>query len=131
MTEKRVIKMGNNSTFNEITIKDNGIYVQGNYYNNPPSQGDLTAIVEEINQLLTYFANNPPVNEAIAEANAIKERQPQIEEQEIVVEAIESSPTLKQRIHSAGKTLYLETIKAFLPAVGVAIETVNAFKNPE
>ena len=130
MSEKRVIKMGSGD-YRETTVKDNATYVEGNYYSSSQSQEDLTAIVEEINQLLTYFANNPPVNEAIAEANAIKERQPQIEEQEIVVEAIESNPTLKQRIHSAGKALYLETIKAFLPAVGVAIETVNAFKNPE
>ena len=131
MAEKRVIKMGSGD-YRETNVTDNATYVEGDYYNNSEPKQSLTEIAQEITDLLTYFENNnPSISEAMTEVNAIKQRQPQIEDQEIIVEAIESSPTLKQRIHSAGKTLYLETVKALLPAVGVAIETVNAWKNPE
>ena len=44
--------------------------------------------------------------------------------------SIQNNPSLKQRLLAAGKATFIETIKIFFPVVGIAIESVKAYKNP-
>ena len=97
----------NHGNYNETTVRDNATYVEGNYYNTPEQKQTLTEIAEEITNLLTYFEQqNPPITEAIQTVNTAKERQPELNNSEIIEAAIQATPSLKQRLHAAGKATY-------------------------
>lgn len=109
-----------------------GTYVEGNYYNSPQDNKTIAVVAKEVQDLLTYFEqNNPPVIEAMQTVKAFTERQPELNNAKTIEAAIKATPTLKQRLHSAGKATYLETVKALLPPVGVAIEAIKAWNNPD
>lgn len=98
----------------------------------PEQKQTLTNVATEIVKLLDYFEhNNPSINEAQQVVKNVTEEQPEILDAEIVEEAINSSPTLKQRLGAAGTAAYIETVKILLPPFGVAYEAYKAFRNPE
>ncbi len=55
---------------------------------------------------------------------------PELENSEVIEATIVQNPTLKQRLLSASIATTIETIKMFLPPVGIAIEAVKAYQNP-
>lgn len=130
MAGERTIHMGSGD-YRETNVSDHATYVEGNYYNNPEQKQNLTEIAQEISELLTYFENNPPTNEAIAKVNAMKKRQPEIIEAEIIEAAIKTTPTLQRRIEATGKAVSIETVKTLFPPFGIAIEGIKAWNNPE
>ena len=92
----------------------------------------LTEVATEIVKLLDYFEqNDPSITQAQHIVKTATENQPEILDAEIVEEAINSSPTLKQRLCAAGTAAYIETVKILLPPFGVAYEAYKAFRNPE
>lgn len=92
----------------------------------------ITEVATEIVKLLDYFEqHDPSITQAQQIVNTATENQPEILDAEIIEEAINSSPTLRQRIGAAGTAAYIETVKVLLPPFGVAYEAYQAFKNPE
>ncbi len=93
---------------------------------------NLAEVAAEIQDLLNYFEqNNPTIIEAQRMVKTATERQPELKNAKMIEEAIEATPTLKQRLRAAGEAAYVETVKMLLPPVGVAIEAVKAWNNPE
>ena len=93
---------------------------------------NLAEVAAEIQDLLNYFEqNNPTIIEAQRMVKTATERQPELKNAKVIEEAIEATPTLKQRLRAAGSAAYVETVKMLLPPVGVAIEAVKAWNNPE
>ena len=91
----------------------------------------FTEVATEIVNLLDYFEqNDPSINQAKQRVKSITENQPEILDAEIVKEAINSSPTLKQRVEAAGVAAYIETVKMLLPPLCIAIETFKGDQNP-
>ena len=102
-----------------------------NIYTSEQKQS-ITEVATEIVKLLDYFEqNDPSITEAQQIVKTATEEQPEILDAEIVEEAINSSPTLRQRLGAAGKAAYIETVKMLLPAFGIAYEAYQAYKNPE
>jgi HEAT repeat protein len=126
MSEAPKIQM----TFNDKVYGAAG-NIQGDMIVNPPAQS-LDEVAEEIQQLLDQLEQaNPTTTEAeLIVARAI-ERQPMLQDPQVIQQAIKSTPTLKQRLRSAGKAAYFEIVKVLLPPLGVAIEAINAWKKPE
>ncbi len=93
---------------------------------NESSAKNLEEIAQEIEKLIDYLAKNPPINEAVSAINTAKKRQPQIDNAEIVTEAIQAQPTLRKCIEATEQTAYIETLKVLLPKVGKAIEDFKA-----
>ena len=92
----------------------------------------LFETAKDIQTLLDYFEEeNFTFTEAEQKVEAAKINNPDILDAEIVTEAIKATPTLKERLQAAGEAVYIETLKMFLPPIGIAIEAVKAFKNPE
>ena len=60
--------------------------------------------------------------------NAAKKRQAEIDNANLVAEAIQTQPTLRKRIEATEKAAYIETLKLLLPPVGKAIEDFKAAK---
>ena len=121
------------TSFGSVTgdIKgDNIIGIQHKYA--PEQKQNLAEVAAEIQQLLDQLErNNPTTTEAQLIVNQAIERQPMLKELQVIEQVIKSTPTLKKRLRSAGKAAYLETVKVFLPPLGVAIEAINAWNNPE
>ncbi len=93
---------------------------------------NLAEVAAKIQDLLNYFEqNNPTIIEAQRMVKTATERQPELKNAKVIEEAIEATPTLKQRLSAAGSAAYVETVKMLLPPVGVAIEAVKAWNNPE
>jgi len=93
-------------------------------------QEDIVAA--EIQQLLDQLEQtNQTTTEAQLIVDQAVERQPLLQNSQIVEQAIKNTPPLKVRLRSAGKAAYLETVKVLLPPVGIAIEAVKAWKEPE
>ncbi len=113
----------------KIEIKDNAT-VTG--VNNQYSPQKLTEVSQYITNLINYLETNNhlPFPDVIAKINTVKTNQPQLNNPEIIEIAIENNPTLKQRLLSASNATIIETIKALLPPVGVAIEAIKAYNNP-
>jgi len=92
----------------------------------------IAEVAAEIEQLLDQVErNNPITTEAQLIVNQAIARQPQLKDSQVIEQAIKSSPSLQQRLRSAAKAAYLETVKVLLPPVGVAIEGWKAWNNPE
>ncbi len=92
----------------------------------------LTEVATKIEQLLDYFEqNDPSITQAQQIVKTATEEQPEILDAEIVKEAINSSPTLKQRLGAASVAAYIETVKMLLPPFGIAYEAYKAYRNPE
>jgi len=100
---------------------------------NEATPQDLAKIAQVLQELLDYFEQNPELKltEAQAKIKTIKAETPEIMDAEIVESSIESNPPLKERIRAAGEASFIETIKVLLPPVGIAIEAIKAFKNPQ
>ena len=114
-------------------INNNGVYVEGNYYNGTLNRELINSVTIEIENLLTYCQNNdnPPFQEAIAVVNESKTRQPELNNSDTIRAVIDNSPTLKQRLFSATKTVALETAKTLLPPLDIAMSAIDSFKNPD
>ncbi|HAC65979.1 MAG TPA: hypothetical protein DCF68_21215 [Cyanothece sp. UBA12306] len=119
--------VGIGGTQGNIQIKDNAT-VAG--VNNKYSSEELNQITQSITELINYLETNNNITKIIEKINTIKTNQPQLNNAEIIEVAIQNNPTLKQRLLSASSTTIIETIKAFLPPVGVAIEAIKAYNNP-
>jgi HEAT repeat protein len=121
------------TSFGSVTgdIKgDNIIGIQHKYA--PEQKQNLAEVAAEIQQLLDQLErNNPTTTEAELIVNQAIERQPMLKEPQVIEQVIQSTPILKKRLRSAGKAAYIETVKVFLPPLGVAIEAINAWNNPE
>ncbi|MDJ0590797.1 MAG: hypothetical protein QNJ72_12495 [Pleurocapsa sp. MO_226.B13] len=149
VTGDRNINRGEGSNYNE---KIEGDYYEqkGNYGIGHMSGGEikgnakvagvinevqpknLAEVAANLEDLLNYFeVNNPTITDAQEVVKTFTERQPELMDAEIIEEAIQATPTLKQRLMAAGEAACVETVKMFLPPVGVAIETVKAWNNPE
>ncbi len=99
---------------------------------NEPQPKKLAEVAAEIQNLLNYFEqNNPTIIEAQQMVKTATERQPELKNAKIIEEAIQATPTLKQRLRAAGEAAYVETVKMLFPPVGVAIEAFTAWNNPE
>jgi hypothetical protein len=131
MTNKKDINFGGASIGGvniDSTVQGNQIGTQHNY---APEQ-NLAEAAAEIQQLLDQLEQtNPTETEVQLIVNQAIERQPMLQDPQVIQQAIKSTPTLKQRLRSAGKAAYFETVKVLLPPLGVAIEAINAWKNPE
>ncbi len=104
--------------------------IQHNYASE--QKQNLAEVAEEIQQLLDQLEQvNQTATEAQLIVNQAVERQPLLQDSQVVEQAIKNTPSLKVRLRSAGKAAYLETVKVLLPAVGVAIEAIKAWKEPE
>jgi internalin A len=91
----------------------------------------LNDIAQELTRLLDYFEqNNLSITEAVQRVNVAKETYPELNNTQIIEATIVNQPTLKQRILSASKAASIETMKALLPPVGIAIEAIKAYQNP-
>ncbi len=122
--------VGNEGTQSNVAgvVKGDQIETQNNYAN----QETFTKVATEIENLLDYFEqNDPPITQAQQIVKTATDNQPLILDAEIIGEAINSSPTLKQRLGAAGAAAYIETVKMLLPPFGIAYEAYKAFKNPE
>lgn len=131
MTNKKDINFGGASIGGvniDSTVHGNQIGTQHNYV---PEQ-NLVEAAAEIQQLLDQLEQtNPTITEAQLIVDRAIERQPMLKDPQVIEQAIESNPTLKQRLRSAGKAAYLETVKTLLPPASVVIETIKAWNNPE
>ena len=93
---------------------------------------NLAEVAAEIQDLLNYFQeHDPTITEAQQIVKTATQRQPELQDATIVEAAIKTTPTLKQRLKAAGEAAYVETVKMLLPPLGVAIEAVKAWQNPE
>jgi HEAT repeat protein len=105
--------------------------VEGDMIVNASAQ-NLAEVAGEIQQLLDQLEQtNQTTTEAQLIVDQAVERQPLLQNSQIVEQAIKNTPPLKVRLRSAGKAAYLETVKVLLPPVGIAIEAVKAWKEPE
>jgi hypothetical protein len=105
--------------------------VEGDLIVNASAQ-NLAEVAAEIQQLLDQLEQtNQTTTEAQLIVDQAVERQPLLQNPQIVEQAIKTTPPLKARIRSAGKAAYLETVKVLLPPVAIAIEAVKAWKEPE
>ena len=122
---------------NKQIFKGNVYGVAGNVEGNQniytsKIEANLTEVAGSLEKLLDYFEqNDPPTTKAQQVVKIATENQPEILDAEIVQEAINSSPTLRERIGAAGTAGYIEIVKMLVPPVGVAIEAYKAFRNPE
>ena len=120
---------GNQGTQTNVTGLNQGTQI-GTQYNS--SQETIKKVSTGIEKLLDYFEHNdPPITKAQQIVKTATEEQPEILDAEIIEEAINSSPSLRQRIGAAGTAAYIETVKMLLPPFGIAYEAYKAFKSPE
>ncbi len=121
-----------NFSDNNLTAgRDNKI----NFYENSssePKKEDITQILEKLLDLCEQNQNLSE-DEKKQKIEEIKENNADIREMnaEIVKDTIKSNDSLKQRLKSAGTVAYLETIKTLLPPVGIVIEAIKAWNQPE
>ena len=98
----------------------------------PAQQQNLAKAAKEIQQLLDQLEQNHPTpTEAKLIVERSLQRQPMLNDAQAIQQVIDTTPSLKQRLHSAGITAYIETVKTLLPPLAIAIETYKAWKNPE
>ena len=128
MTTERNIITGRD--YRETNIHDQGLYVEGDYYHNPPSSKELTETGAELEALLNYFQKKQSNIEGRNRVKMATQNHPSLNNAQVIQSAIETNPPLQQRIRAAGEAAYIETVKMLLPPVGIAIEAFKAFKNP-
>jgi hypothetical protein len=75
--------------------------------------------------------SSPTTTEAQLIVERAIERQPMLQDSQVIEQVIQRSPTLKQRLRSAGTAAYLEAVKMLLPPASIVIETIKAWNNPE
>lgn len=93
---------------------------------------NLAEIAAEIQGLLNYFQeHNPTITEAQQIVKTATQRQPELQDATIIEAAIKANSPLKDRLSAASTAACIETVKILLPPVGVAIEAVKAWNNPE
>jgi hypothetical protein len=100
-------------------------------HNYAPEQ-NFAEVVKEIHQLLDQLEqSSPTTTEAQLIVERAIERQPMLQDSQVIEQVIQRSPTLKQRLRSAGTAAYLEAVKMLLPPASIVIETIKAWNNPE
>ena len=94
-------------------------------------QRNLADIAQEILDLFDFFERTTTTHSEAEEKVklAIKE-QPRLNDAKQIKDAINASPTLKQRLLAASSAASIETVKVLLPPFGVAIEAIKAYQNP-
>ncbi len=89
-------------------------------------------LAHEITNLLAMFeGQGAGISDKEHDSSFIKlalGQYPQLNNSSLIQASIVSDPTLKQRVLAATSAATLETIKAFLPPLAIAIEAIKAFQ---
>lgn len=132
MTGEKKIHIGSGN-YNETNVSDNAKYAGRDFYENASLAEKSTEIIKVLEDSLDFFEQNPNISipEAQQKVKTIQKSNPEILNAEIVEATIKSHYPLQQRLRAAGEAAYLETVKLVLPPVGIAIEAIKAWNNPD
>lgn len=114
----------------DVTVKDNATVSGALYHAYYPR---LEEIAEKLTELCQYFEENnynPPLADAMEFVNNAKDICPELKNEKMIEVAIATNPTLKERLMASGSSAFQEMIKVLLPPVGIAIEAIKAYNNP-
>lgn len=120
MTGGRNIRIGTGD-YREISVNDQGQYVEGNYYNNSAEKSNLAEAANEIQQLLEQLSKNNRTDTMNGKMKVAGE----------VIEQIESDPALMKRILTAFKAGGVSAFEQLLnhPAASFVIGALEEWNN--
>ena len=120
MTGERNINIGTGN-YREISVNDQGQYVEGNYYNNSAEKSNLAEVANEIQQLLEQLSKTNPTNTMTGKMKIAGE----------VIEQIESNPALMKRVLTALKTGGISAFEQVLnhPAASLVINALEEWQD--
>lgn len=120
MTGERNISIGKGD-YREISVNDQGSYVEGDYSNNSAEKQNLAEVANEIQKLLEELSKNNRTDTMNGKMKVAGE----------VIEHIESHPTLMNRILSALKAGGVSAFEQALnhPAASFVIGALEEWQN--
>ncbi len=120
MTGERNISIGKGD-YREISVNDQGSYIEGDYYNNSEEKHNLAEVANEIQKLLEELSKNNRTDTMNGKMKVAGE----------VIEHIESNPTLMNRILSALKAGGVSAFEQALnhPAASFVIGALEEWQN--
>jgi hypothetical protein len=120
MTGGRNIKMGSGD-YREISVNDQGSYVEGDYYNNSADKQNLAEAANEIQQLLEQLSKTNSTNTMTGKMKIAGE----------AIEQIESDPALMNRVLGALKAGGVSAFEQLLnhPAASFVIGALEEWQN--
>ncbi len=124
MSDNRNINARNyteRDSYRTTNINDQGINIEGDYYNNPETRQNLTEAAGEIQELLDKLSETYPTNTTTGKIKIAEE----------AIEEIENNPQLKQKLLSAIKIGTLAAIDSMLnhPAASFFIAAMEDLQN--